>query len=119
VEGGPPGDAETFTIIGDLLRETYAPPGVRAALYTIASELSGVELVGTTHDHLGRPGTAVAYVAQGLRDELIFDPRTSALLGEQTTVADPSQVRGLAAGAVVEWTSYLRSGVVDSTTATP
>ena len=26
VEGGPPGDAETFTIIGDLLRETYAPP---------------------------------------------------------------------------------------------
>ena len=118
VEAGPPGDAETFTIIGDLLRETYAPPGVRAALYTIASELSGVELVGTTHDHLGRPGTAVAYVAQGLRHELIFDPRTSALLGEQTTVADPSQVRGLAAGAVVEWTSYLGSGVVDSTTAT-
>ena len=27
IEGGPPGDAETFTIVGDLLRETYASPG--------------------------------------------------------------------------------------------
>ena len=119
VEGGPPGDAETFTIIGDLLRETYAPPAVRSALYTIASELPGVQLVGASHDQLGRPGIAVAYISQGLRHELIFDPQTSALLGEQTTVADPSQVRSLAAGAVVESTSYLSSGVVDSTTATP
>jgi hypothetical protein len=119
IEGGPPGDAETFTILGDLLRETYAPPGVRSALYTIASELPGVQLVGPTDDHLGRRGTAVAYVSQGLRHELIFDPRTAALLGEQTTVSDPSQVRSLPAGAVVEWTSYLSSGVVDSTTATP
>ena len=110
IEGGPPGDAETFTILGDLLRETYAPPGVRSALYTIASELPGVQLVGPTDDHLGRRGTAVAYVSQGLRHELIFDPRTAALLGEQTTLPD---------GAVVEWTSYLSSGVVDSTTATP
>lgn len=111
IEGGPSGDAETFTIIGDLLRETYAPPGVRSALYTIASELPGVELIGATHDHLGRLGTGVAYVSHGFAHELIFDPQTSALLSEQT-VDEQS-------GSVLDWTCYLSSGVVDSTTATP
>jgi hypothetical protein len=111
IEGGPSGDAETFTIIGDLLRETYAPPAVRSALYTIASELPGVELIGATHDHLGRPGTGVAFVAHGLSHELIFDPRTSALLAEQTVEEQT--------GSVLDWTCYLSSGVVDSTHSTP
>ena len=111
IEGGPSGDAETFTIIGDLLRETYAPPAVRSALYTIASELPGVELIGATHDHLGRPGTAVAYASHGLRHELIFDPQTSALLAEQTVDEHT--------GSVLDWTCYLSSGVVDSTSSTP
>ena len=120
VEGGPPGVAETFTIIGDLLRETYAPPGLRSALYTIASGLPGVQLIGTTHDHFGRPGIAVAYVSDGLSHQLIFDPQTSALLGEQTTVEDPSQVQpAVNAGTVLGWTAYVGSGVVDSTAATP
>jgi hypothetical protein len=80
--------------------------------------LPGVQLIGAVHDQLRRAGTAVAYVSQGLRHELIFDPKTSALLGEQITVADPSQARGLT-GKVVESVTYLSSGVVDSTTATP
>jgi hypothetical protein len=120
IEGGPSGDAETFTIIGDLLRETYASPALRSALYTVAAELPGVQLLGTVQDQLGRSGTGVAYVSRGFSHELIFDPQTSALLAEQTTVADPSQVKPPApAGTVVDWTSYLSSGVVDSTTSTP
>jgi len=120
VEGGPPGDAETFTIIGDLLRETYAPPAVRSALYTIAAQLPGVQLIGAAHDQIGRPGTAIAYVSNGLSHELIFDPQTSALLGEQTVVDDPAQLNTTApAGTVLDWTAYLSSGVVDSSTATP
>lgn len=111
IEGGPPGDAETFTIIGDLLRETYAPPAVRSALYTIASELPGVELIGPTHDHLGRSGTGVAFVSHGLSHELIFDPQTSALLAEQTVDEHT--------GSVIDWTCYLSSGVVDSTSSAP
>jgi hypothetical protein len=116
VEGGPPGDAETFTIIGDLLRETYASPGVRSALYTIASQLPGVQLVGTVKDELGRSGTAVGYVSHGISNELIFDPQTSALLAErQVATADASWVPD---GTVTESTSYVASGVVDSTSAT-
>lgn len=111
VEGGPSGDAETFTIIGDLLRETYAPPAVRSALYTVAAQLPGVELIGSTQDHLGRPGTAVALVSHGLSHELIFDPQTSALLAEQTVDEHT--------GSVLDWTCYLSSGVVDSTNSTP
>jgi len=120
IESGPPGEAETFAIIGDLLRETYAPPALRSALYTIAAQLPGVRLLGAVHDQVGRPGTAVAYVSNGLSHELVFDPQTSALLAEQTTVVDPSQVKpSLPAGTVLDWTAYLSSGVVESTTATP
>lgn len=109
LEDGPPGDAETFTIIGDLLRDSYAPPAVRSALYAVAAQLPGVQLIGATHDQLGRAGTAVGYTSHGNTQELIIDPHTSALLAEQT-------VDGT--GAVVDWTAYLSSGIVDSTSAT-
>jgi hypothetical protein len=121
IEGGPPGDAETFTIIGDLLRETYAPPAVRSALYTIASQLPGVELVGRVHDQLGRSGVAVAFTSHGVSHELIFDPQTSALLAERQQVVadDPSQTATwVPVGTVLESTAYVSSGIVDSTSAT-
>ena len=121
IESGPAGDAETFTIIGDLLRETYAPPALRAALYQIASELPGVELIGTVQDEAGRTGTAVGYkTTNGYRNELIFDPTTAALLGEESVVADGAKVKPhLPTGTVMSWAVYLESGVVDSTTQTP
>jgi hypothetical protein len=116
--GGHPGNAEVFTIIGDLLRETAAPPALRAALYTLASQLPGVQLIGPTHDQLGRPGTGVAYVSRGLRDELIFDPQTSGLLGEQQSVVERTKDNPFPPGSVIGWAAYLASGVVDSDTAT-
>jgi hypothetical protein len=118
VEPGPPGDFETFQIIGDLLRDTDAPPALRAALYTIASQLPGVQLVGATHDQLGRPGTGVAYDFAGQRNELIFDPQTSALLAEQTSVTRRSRLYPFHPGTLISWTSYLASGIVNSDTAT-
>jgi hypothetical protein len=109
LEGGPPGDAETFTIIGDLLRNSYAPPAVRSALYTVAAQLPNVTLIGTTHDKLGRTGTAVGYDSNGNTQELILDPQTSALLAEQTIDSR---------GKVVAWTAYVSSAIVNSTKAT-
>lgn len=118
IEAGPPGEGETFTIIGDLLRETSAPPGVRSALYTIASELPGIQLLGKTRDQLGRSGTGVAYVSKGFSHQLIFDPQTSALLAEQSVLVDRSRAFPFRPGTVLDWTAYLSSGVVDSTSAT-
>jgi hypothetical protein len=121
VESGPPGDAETFTIIGDLLRETYASPELRAALYQVASELPGVELLGLVRDEAGREGVGVAYTDQGVRNELIFDRKTSALLGEREVLVDPGATQDLdfpaPPGTVISYASHLASGVVDSTSA--
>jgi hypothetical protein len=132
--GGPHGDWETFAIIGDLLRETSLQPKVRAALYQVAAELPGVELVGRVVDGAGRPGVAVAYTRTNTdapsRHELIFDPTTAELLGEnEVLVADnivdvesggPGAIYGGVgpAGTLAYSTTYLVSGVVDGTTET-
>jgi hypothetical protein len=121
VEDAPDGESYTFKIVGDLLRETNAPPALRAALYQAAAKIPGVALVGTVSDAVGRSGTAVAYTSNGVRDELIFDPTTSALLGEVTVVTDPSQLCRLdvSVGTVVGETSYVAAGVANSTSAVP
>lgn len=113
IVGGPPGDAETFTIIGDLLRETYGSPALRAALYEVAASLPGVQLIGNAADASGRPGIAVAYSKGEARIELVFDPQTAELLGETTVATNGDS--GVPVGSVVSSVAYLSSGVVDST----
>jgi hypothetical protein len=131
IVGGPSGDWETFAIIGDLLRETSLQPKERAALYQVAAELPGVELVGRVMDGAGRPGVAVAYTRTNSdapsRHELIFDPTTAELLGEnEVLVADstvdvesggPGAIYGSVgpAGTRTYSITYLVSGVVDGT----
>jgi hypothetical protein len=114
---GPPGEAETFTLIGDMLRETYLPSAVRAAIYQLTGELPGVELLGEVKDPVGRPGTGIAFTdrKRGIRHELIFDPTTSALLGERQSIVE-SGAFGLDGrpGTLIGYAAYLESKVVDS-----
>lgn len=131
IEAGPPGSLEDFSQVGDLLRETFAPPALRAALFKVASNIRGVLLIGPTADRLGRTGIGLA-IAQTPSDpaqghsglfELIFDPTTSALLSEQTLAGSPPEGTSKAGTAsltgyvVTSWTSYEASGVVNSSTA--
>jgi hypothetical protein len=95
-DGGPRSTGEDFVHVGDFLRETDARPALRAALYRAAALIPGVRLLGTVRDHLGREGLGVAYS----KNELIFNPRTAALLAEQT-IGHPG------------WTVYLASRVVN------
>lgn len=126
LESAPRGDADTFQIIGDLLRYSYAPPAVRSALYKVASQLPGVQLIGPTHDQLGRPGIGVAYglpqpqgrASKNLSNELIFDPKTSTLLAEQWVVVHRFNGAPFPPGTVINSTAYVASGVVNSTSAT-
>jgi len=113
VEGGPPGPAEAFTQVGDLLRETDAPPALRAALYRAAAGLPGVGSLGTVTDKLGRPGLALAFDSHGIRHELIFSATTSALLAEQDVLV--GSVRGVRAarGSVLQWSAYSAGRIVD------
>jgi hypothetical protein len=104
LDGGPTGPAEDFVHVGDFLRETDASPAVRAALYRAAALIPGVHLLGIVRDHLGGRGLGVAYDSHGVRHELIFNPKTSALMGEQDIGAAPGSDA---------WAVYLRSRVVD------
>ncbi len=120
-----PLDYEMFVVIGDLLRETYAPPEVRAGLYEVAADLSGVELLGPTSDESGRVGIGVAYANAGIQHVLIFDPGTSAVLGEREVILNTTGTSSGPAGRAEpetvpgSWTVYVDSGIVDSITERP
>jgi hypothetical protein len=75
---GPNPTAELYTVVGDLLRESPAPPALREALYEVAANIPGVELVGHYKDALGRTGTAVE------RDGeiLVINPNSGQLLAD-------------------------------------
>jgi hypothetical protein len=88
---GPGPDEEAFVTIGDLLRNTIAPPKVTAALCRAAALIPGVTFVPNATDAIGRPGVAVARIGPGadggVRDELIFSRATWQLIGERTVTA--------------------------------
>ncbi len=111
---GPPGEAETFTLIGDMLRNTYLPPAFRAALYRVVAELPEVELLGEVEDPVGRTGIGVAFTKGSVTHELIFDPATSALLGEREVAARRIPDLQVPAGTETGSVTYLESKVVDS-----
>ncbi len=130
IVGGPSGDWESFAIIGDLLRAQYAPPEVRAGLYELASQLSGVEYIGPVVDAGGRAGTAVGYTHNGSLDVLIFDPKTTELLWERTIIVDaeeayvepsPGSIIGGTGpvGTIAYEVAYLDRGVTESLSAEP
>ncbi len=71
-------DSEVFTMVGDLLRESPAPPALRKALYDVAAETPGVHVKGQVVDAAGRSGTAIE------RDDqiLVIDTSTGQLLAD-------------------------------------
>jgi hypothetical protein len=79
IKGADPNPtAELYTVVGDLLRESPAPPALREALYEVAADIPGVKVVGHYKDALGRTGTAVE------RDDetLVIDPNDGQLLAD-------------------------------------
>jgi len=120
IEGGPKGPAEDFVQIGDMLRETYVRPALRAAIFTVAKNIAGVRLLGTVTDQAGRSGIGLGYVHvwpalhEIGKSVLIFDPKTSKLIAEETIVTYTKTGKT----ALVAWTDYLKSGVVNSDTST-
>ena len=87
--------------------------------------LPSIELLGPMTDRLGRHGTGVGFTEFGVRDVLIFDPATSAVLEREGIAVDPSQISvppgnaKFGAGEVINYTVYKASGVVNSITAVP
>jgi hypothetical protein len=87
--------SELFTIVGDLLRESPAPPALRKALFDVAAGIPGVHLTGKVTDELGRTGTGVTR-------------------GDETLVIDPADGK-LLADTESGWTAtYVSQGPADS-----
>lgn len=106
LDGGPDTPAEEFGNVADFMRESSAPPAIRAALYKAAALIPGVELMGSQTDPAGQTGLGVAYDTQGTTQELIFDQQTARLLAEVDT--DDST------GKPTYWAAYLQQKIVDS-----
>ena len=110
---------EEFGYIGQLLQETAAPPDMRAALLTLAGNIPGITLIGSTTGPEGVSGVGIstpvfpAPSGGGYSEELIFDPTTGTLAAVEQWLTDPSGTKTLE-----QWTSYLASGVVDNTSTT-
>jgi hypothetical protein len=120
LEGVPQGAGEEFIQIGDLLRETDASPALRSAAFQVAATIPGVVLLGQVSDHAGRIGIGLASTFKGVRNELIFDPSTTALIGEQGFAEGTAGPDGLVPlGTVMNWSVYLSAGVVSSLSSTP
>jgi hypothetical protein len=121
-EGGPEEVAATFHFAGTFL-QSGAPPQIRAALFRLIQRLPGIELLGPMTDKLGRHGIGVGFTEYGVRDVLVFDPATSAVLEREGIAVDPSQIdvppgeARFSAGEVINYTVYKASGVVNSITA--
>ncbi len=94
---------------------------LREALYRVIESLPGVQNLGPATDRLGRHGLAVGLVTGGTREELIFDPASTQVLQREIVAVAPEQSGNnmLPSGTVMQYTVYLREGVVNSDTATP
>lgn len=108
-------DQEAFTTIGDLLRGSYPPAELTAALYKAAAKIPGVVTVDDAVDAAGRSGIAVARLDEhsGQREEWIFDRQTLTFLGERSVqVQGESGEQGLIKPGTVVYTSAVMSRTV-------
>jgi hypothetical protein len=104
IDGGPRTPAEDFVHIGDFLRETDAPPAIRAAIYRAAALIPGIRLLGWVRNYNGKLGLGIAYSHNGQTSKLIFNHKTGELLGEQVTDRR---------GNFSSWAAYLQDRVVN------
>ena len=119
-EGGHSRPSATFVYAATFLN-AGSSAALRAALYRVIESLPGVQNLGPATDRLGRHGQAVGLVTSGTREVLIFDPASTVVLEREMVAVPPRQAGNnmLPAGTVLQYTEYLRAGVVDSDTAIP
>jgi hypothetical protein len=105
----PPVDEQVFLLIGELLAQGDAPPGLRAALLEAAASLEDVEEVGDVTDPMGRDGSAFAVDGPRLRTQLVFDPATADVLSIELYDLDGGSV-----GPPSSWIAFRPATVVGS-----
>ncbi len=85
--GKNPADQQAFITAGGLIRDTYIPSAALAALFEAVAKIPGVAVVHGAVTVNGTRGIAVQRTFGGDSQQLIFDPRTHAFIGERQVVA--------------------------------
>jgi hypothetical protein len=85
LNGGRDDNSELFSLVGELLLESPAPPALRKALWEIAGRIPGVTLAGAVKDSAGRPGLEIRRGDEGY----ILDPDDGQLLEQYGGTPEP------------------------------
>jgi hypothetical protein len=109
--GQNPAAVQAFITAGDLIRESYVRPAVLAALFAAVAQIPGVSVADHAVNAAGQQGVAVQQTYHGISEQLIFNPRTYAFIGERQVAVSASS--GLRVGTVLDSTAILRLAVVD------
>jgi hypothetical protein len=112
-----------LTAFAGLAAEEPIPAGAESEILRLLAGDAGLTDAGTTRDRNGRHGVAIQFTSAAtrtvvgpglaLRDTLVFDPRTGALLEFDTSLAGPPGHLNVQTGALLSYTLYLQSGRVD------
>ncbi len=108
-------DGDPLDTVANLLGDVPVTADLRSDLFNATAHLPGIVTRGEVRDPVGRAGLSVALVRTGVRTELVFDSQSSALLGKIVTRVDGAGH----ALEVLERTTYVERGVVDSASARP
>jgi hypothetical protein len=118
-----PASAEMLVVVADLLSRPSAAPELRAALYRVAAEIPGIELIGRVTDPVGRQGIAVAstsdYSWTLSRRELIFSPNDARILAEREVLLEHVPWLDADPPMTISYSVYLESGFAASTSERP
>ncbi|MDQ0734791.1 CU044_5270 family protein [Arthrobacter agilis] len=106
-------DLEAFETIIESLRTGIIPADLRAAFYEAAALIPGVEVMDRQATIDGRTGVALgkADPGQAFRQDIIIDPASGLVIGEQTVILKEST--GAPAGTIESWTA-VHTSVVNS-----
>ncbi len=110
-QGQNPPDIEAFYNAGDLISGSYVPPAALAALFEAVTEIPGVTVAQRAVNEIGQPGIAVQQTYKGISQQLIFNLKTYAFIGEREVVV--SKTPGLHVGQVLDSSAVLGLGVAD------
>ena len=83
VTPGPGQTAESgglWRAVTALLEMPNAEPALRAALFEVAADITGVEMISDVQDPVGRDAVMLRISSEGADKQLFFDPRTHQLL---------------------------------------
>jgi len=113
LRGWGPAPVRVFRVIEDLLITYVMPPALTAELYRALGNIPGVTVDRHATDIAGRHGIgfkiAIPSEQGGGFDELILDPKTFRLMGQQLTLG---QAAGAKAGQIVGGVTILKTALV-------